>query len=353
MSVPELDEHPTAAVSPEPRPAVALSAAQATAQKLLGGPERRRRWKAFFVLAAMAGLVGAGAAPPPLGLLLPVWNDPTLHEAVFGSPAVVAWLVFLGVFLIGMGGFARSFTLAFFEGIVTGAPATGGYRQWLRPGVAHFAWSAACTLPLYALLFLGEALITHQTVAEITRVSSIPESTEAELMSLFVTAGLKFFLVLLPWVLVTLPAMVAVYELTPAGMVLWQTGPAAAFGRVFRQWKRRPLRFAGYFGFRYLLQFAGNSLALVALIPCLLVTAPVTAPLVAGGWAAAGHLGGTSTGAGAAVATVSCLVAAVVLYCALCVALLPFTVVLNAFALRWLELLPVEERIASGPLRGE
>lgn len=321
----------------EPRsPSVKLAAATAleSTQRLLTGAGRGARWRALVVLAAMAGLVGAGAAPPPLGLLQPVWVDPTLHHSVFDHGGVVAGLVFLALFLLFMGGFGRSFTLGFHHALLTGQPHPSSYRPYLRAGVAHFVWSSACSLPLYALLFGGEAVVAHDAIVQFTRQLASASSTDTELLTLALGAFLKFLLVLIPWTLLTLPLMVSLYELVPATMVLANLGPVEASRLVFRAAAQAPKAFAAYWGLRYLLQLAGNLAALLALAPCLLVSSPVVGPLVGGGWQLSRAWGGPGTPAGAAALTVGVLFAAIALYCTLCAALLPVSVFLNGIALQ-------------------
>jgi hypothetical protein len=189
-------------------------------------------------------------------------------------------------------------------------------------------------LPLYVALFAAEAVVTRHTTDQLTALISAPNATEAELIVLLLSAVFKFLLVLAPWTLVTLPAMASMYELVPAVMVRRGTGVLAA-GRLLRELaKKSPRRFLGYVGARYLLQLAGNAIALVALIPCLVISAPAVVPLAGGGWWASSALGGMVTNAGAATLTVGILFAAVALYCVLCAALLPVSVFLYAFTLR-------------------
>lgn len=323
-----------ASSAPPPSVGRAVAASLEAAQRLLLGPGWRARWKALVVLAAMAGLVGAGTAPPPLGLLQPVWADPALHRSVFGHRGVVASLIFLALFLIFMGGFGRSFTLGFFEGLRTGAPERRSYRRHLQEGVAHFLWSSALSLPLYALLFAGEAVVAHDALAQLTAQLGAATSTDTELMTLVLQAIGKFLLVLVPWALITLPAMVTIYELTPATMVSTGLGPAAAFRRVWAFAGRWPKAFSAYVGVRYLLQILGNLVALLALLPSLLISSPLIGPLLGVGWQVGYALGGPRVAGGAAVLTTGTLFAAVVLYCALCTVLLPVSVFLNSVAVQ-------------------
>ncbi|HEU4754585.1 MAG TPA: hypothetical protein VFU47_15860 [Armatimonadota bacterium] len=308
-----------------------LTAAFGDMQRLLGGPGRGRRWKALAALAAMAGIVGAGAAPPPLGMLAPLGSDARAREVAAQAPWLLPLLLFLALFLTGMGAFARSFGLAFVHGIATARPDLRDYRAHLKAGSAHFWWSSALTIPLYLLLFGGEAAVTHGLYQQLLGAADL---TDQQITSLLLTAAGEFLLVLLPWTLLTLPAMVLMYELTPAAMVLTGAGPARACGLALSAGRKRAGAFAGYLGVRFLLQLLGNTVAFAALLPCLLVSAVLTLPLTLGGWALSGALGGPGTSGGAVAATTAGLLSLVVLYCVLCAALLPVSVVLNAFALR-------------------
>lgn len=283
----------------------------------------------------MAGLVGVGATPPPLGLVQPLWVDPALHHTLFDNRGLVTSLVLLALFLILMGGIGRSFTLGFLRGLATGNPDAGSYRDYLRAGAAHFIWSSALTLPLYGLLFGSEALVAHDTLAQIIRELAVPTSTDAQLLALSLHAVSKFLLVLLPWTLFTLPVMVTVYELTPATMVTSGLGPVPAFRRVVAAAAKLPGTFATYMGVRYLLQFAGNLAAFLVLLPCLLVSSPIVGTLVGGGWQLSRMLGGPSSAGGAAVLTVGVLFAAIALYITLCAALMPVSVFVNGVAVHW------------------
>lgn len=325
------------AVPPPPSLGRVVAAALDRTQRLLTGPGKARRWRVLILLAAMAGLVGVGAAPPPLGLLQPVWADPTLHHTVFDNPGPVGGLIFLALFLLLMGGFGRSFTLGFFRGLTTGEPDAGSYRAYVHAGVAHFVWSSALTVPLYLVLFGGEALVAHDALAQLTRQLSSPTSTDAELTLLLLRAVGSFVMVLVPWTLLTLPLMVTFYELTPAVMVIRGLSPAAACRHVLAVARKHPRRFLAYLGVRYLLQFAGNLVALVALLPCLVISSPVTGVLGGGGWQLSRLLGGPSTAAGAAVLTVGVLFAVIALYCTLCAALLPVSVFVNSLAVEVME----------------
>lgn len=319
-----------------PSIARALAAALETTQKLLTGTDRGRRWKALTLLAAMAGLVGTGATPPPLGLVLPLWSDPSLHHALFDNRGLITSLVLLALFLILMGGIGRSFSLGFLRGLVTGNPNVSSYRDYLRAGGAHFVWSAALTLPLYGLLFGTEALVAHDTLAQITRELAVPTSTDAQLMALALRSVSMFLLVLIPWTLFTLPMMVTVYELVPATMVTSGLGPVPAFRHVVAAAAKLPGAFATYLGVRYLLQFVGNLAAFLALLPCLLVSSPIVGTFVGGGWQLSRMLGGPGSPGGAALLTIGVLFAAIALYVTLCAALLPVSVFVNGVAVHWM-----------------
>ncbi|MFN3651393.1 MAG: hypothetical protein ACK47B_17595 [Armatimonadota bacterium] len=311
----------------------AFSAALASTQGLLARPEGRRRWRALALIAAMAGIVGAGAQPPPLGMLLPVWEEPLAREALLSDPVVVGSTLFLAVLLLGMSVVARSFTFAFLEGIVTRAPRAGRFRAYLRPGARHFWWSSGFSVPLYAVLFAAEGAITHRAYQELLRTPNL--TNEQAWGMLFGAVGL-FFVVLVPWMFLTLPAMVLLYELVPAAMLGGGAGPMRSCRRVLAAAGRCPGRFLGYLGVRTLMQVAGNMAAGVALLPCAAVTLLLCSPLLAGGWWLTGAVGGAATAPGAAVLSVVVLVTLVVLYCFLCWALVPISLLLNGMAFHFL-----------------
>jgi hypothetical protein len=329
-----MSQEPAASISPfAQRPALsALTQAFGTTQALLTGQEGRRRWRALALLAGMAGLVGAGAAPPPLGLLQPAWTDSAFRETL-STPAVGGGLCLTALLLLGMAAVARAFTFAFLETVLGAEPRVSRFRAHLRRGAAHFLWSSALSIPLYGLLFAGEWQVTHATY---DRLLTAPNLTDDVVTGIFLAAFGKFLLVLAPWTLLTLPAMALMYELTPAAMLRYGGGPLHGCGRVLAAARKEPGRFGRYVALRVLLQVLGNAAALVALVPCALGAALVCAPLLAGGWALTNALGGLATGAGAAAATVSVLLSAVVLYGLLCAALLPVSVLLNAFALHFM-----------------
>lgn len=316
----------------------ALADAFGGMRKLLSGPGRRERWRRFTGLAAMAGIVGAGAAPPPLGLLQPVWTDPTLRQSVLGNHVIVGLALFLAVFLVLMGGFARSFTFGFLEGIVEGEPRLASFRSYLGAGTAHFVWSSLLTVPLYLLLFAGESLATHDVYQQIPRIleragTASDAQVSGEMMAVFLLAALKFLLVLVPWTLLTLPLMVLMYELTPAAMLLQRVGPAAGCGRVLRLAGSRARLFWGYLGVRFFLQIVGNLAAVIALVPSLLAAGILSLPILGITWGLASMLGPASPG-GVGVTTVGALLSAILLYCILCAALVPVSLLLNGLALR-------------------
>jgi hypothetical protein len=217
----------------------------------------------------------------------------------------------------------------------------------VRAGAAHFAWSSALSIPLYLLLFGGEALVTRDTLAQITGALSAATTTDTELVGLALTASARFLLVLVPWTLATLPVMVTLYELVPAAMTLSALTPRPAFRRVMALAARHPKQVSLYFVLRYVLQLVGNLGALLALLPCVLVSSPVLAAMLAGGWQLSRRLGGLGASAGVAVFTVCVLAAAVVLYGTLCAALLPISVFINTTALEFLRQASSEP--SSGP----
>jgi hypothetical protein len=291
------------------------------------------------LLAAMAGVVGAGAAPPPLGLLYPVWTEPAYREALSANDTVLWIGAFLAVFLTVMAAFARSFGLAFVAGIRSGSPSLGDYRRYLRSGAWHFMWSSAFTVPLYLLLFAGEAAVTHHGYQRLLGAAAL---SDAELVALVAELGMRFVAVLLPWSLLTLPAMVLMYELTPAAMLSTGCGPARSCLLLLRGALKRPAAAAAHLGVRLLLQVLGSTVALLAMLPGTLAAAVLSLPITAVGWLLCSALGGIATGPGAAVATGAGLLTLVVLYCILCTALVPVSVLINAYAVRTVEALGIE-----------
>jgi hypothetical protein len=319
-----------------------LTGAFGTTSRLLSGKGGRRRWRELAVLAAMAGIVGAGAAPPPLGLLQPVWEAPEVRQVLAENGWILVTVTALALFLVFMGAVARSFTFAFLQGIRTGDPRAAEFRRHLNPGAAHFAWSSALTVPLYLVLWGGEAWVTHGVYTRFLDLLAQPDTPPAELMGLLGAGTGQFLLVLLPWTLLTLPAMVVMYELTPAAMLVEGVGPGKGFGRVVRAAGRCPGLFAGYLGVRLLLQLMGSVAAFIALIPCLFLSAVLSAPLLGVGWLLFNTLGGPASPGAICAATVTTLLSAVIFYCVLCAALIPVSVLLNAYAVHFVERMKAE-----------
>ena len=309
----------------------AFTAALSDVQRLLGGGNGRRYWRELAVLAITAGLVGVGAQPPPLGLLQPLLSDSTLRANLSQSmaPSIPA-LLLLGGGLLLLLPFSRAFTMAFVAGVLKGEPDRGGWRSFVGPGIAHFLWSSALTLPLYALLFAAELEVTGGAWESLLRAD------ERSMLLVLLAAVGKFLLVLLPWVVLTLPVMVTLYELTPVEMVRGGGGPARACGAALRTARTRGAAFAGYLGVRLALQVAGTVLASIALVPCLAVSGIVGGPLLGLCWLAAGALGSTKSGPGAAAMTVGVLGWTIPLYCLVCTVLVPVSTLLFAFAARFL-----------------
>ena len=312
---------------PAATPLLALRAAFDTTRGLLSGAGLRRRWLQLAGLAVMAGLVGAGAPCPPLGLLEPAWEDPSVRQSVLGNPWVLGLLAVLALFLVGIGGFGRSFTLAFLRGIRNGDPQLRGYRSYLRAGVAHYAWSSALSIPLYLLLFGLEWRASRLNWARLLAAAG------GDVQPLVIGWGLEMVLLLVGWTLLTFPLMIWIYELTPSVMVLEGLGPLSAAGHVAAVARKRPARFWGYIGLRFMLQVVGNSAAGLMMLPALLLSSVVAGPLLGAGWVANGALGGWSTPGGAAAGSVSILLALAVLYAVICSLLVPVSLLVNAFAL--------------------
>jgi hypothetical protein len=305
----------------------ALSAALGTTQRLLSGPGAGKRWKELAVIAAMAGVVGVGVQPPPLGLLQPVWGDLHLRQQLRSAMAPFApALLFLALLLLLMGPVARAFAFLLMEGVASGSPRGKEYRRFLGAGGRHFVWSSLFTLPLYVLLFGAEAQVTRKGWEEML---SVPQDRIAPVFAL--TLG-KFVMVLIPWMVLTLPAMAALYELTPAAMAAGGLGPMRGFRRVWDQALRAPARFGTYAALRLGLQLAGSTVALIALAPCLALSALLSAPILGVGWAVCRAAGGWTTPLGAGAAAIAALLGLVVLYLTVCAALAPVSVLLYAFA---------------------
>ncbi len=318
----------------------ALPLAIGDAQRLFGGTEGRRRWRSLALTAVMAGAVGVGVQPPPLGLLHPVWSDPATRDTALQSVRpLMPLLALLTVMLIGFAIWARSFALALIESLLRPHPQPlsceergaakvarsaenpASYRGYVKAGAAHFVWSACWSVPLYALLFAMEAGTTQASWERILRAS------EAEVGPLLIQALLGFVAVLFPWIVLSLPMMVFQYELTPVVMVRRGTGPLAASREVFRRVRTCPNVFAGYYVGRTLLQFIGAGLMTAAAVPCLLVSALLASPILAGGGILSSLSGGWNTGVGAALGSATILLSCAVFYCVICVVLLPLTAV--------------------------
>lgn len=316
-------------------PLLALRAAFDTTRGLLSGPGLRRRWLQLAGLTVMAGLVGAGAPCPPLGLLEPAWEDPAARQSVFGNPWVLGLLGALALFLIGIGGFGRSFTLAFLRGIRDGDPQLRGYRTYLRAGAAHYAWSSALSVPLYLLLFGLEWRASRLHWARLLAAAG------GDVQPIVLSWALEMVLLLVTWTLLTFPLMIWIYELTPSVMVLQNVGPLRAAGHVASMARKGPGRFWGYIGLRLLLQVVGNSAAGVMMVPALLLSSVVAGPLLGLGWLANGALGGWSSPGGAGAGSISVLLSLAVLYAVICSLLVPISLLVNAFALHtvhgWLQ----------------
>lgn len=309
-----------------------LSGALRETQELLSGPGGRTLCRRLGVLAAMAGVVGVGIQPPPLGLLHPVWATPETRDNLVEAIAPLWWiLVALIVLLLIAAAVSRSFTLAFIAALRGGDPSAGSFRRHLGAGLRHFAWSSAFTLPLYAALFWGEAGVTGDAYR---RLMDAPED---QLTAILAGAAVRFLLILVPWALLTLPVMVTLYELTPAAMVARGSGAGAAFRAVLASARKTPASFAGYFALRAGLQIAGGSILLIAFLPCAAIAALVCSPVLGAGWMLMHAAGGPGTPGGAAAISLVAAIALTVLYVLVCTAMAPLSAVLYLFALRMLQ----------------
>jgi len=322
----------------KPSPAGCFTAAMARTQELLRGPDGRRRWRGYAFLSVMSGSVAVGAQPPPLGLLQPLWANREIRNTLLGDARVVVGFIVLAAVLIGFGVVARAFTLTFMEGLMTGAPTAGRSRSHFRAGAAHFAWSSALSIPLYLILFAAEWLVTHQSMAGYERILADPSAGEAELMGLLAGGMLGFLAVLLPWVIVTLPLMVWMYELTPAVMLRDRSGPVVASRVALGEISALGAPLYGFL--RLTLQLVGGMLSGIALAPAIVVAGVLGSPFLLAAWFVPPALGGWSTGAGGAIGVASLLLAVVILYCVLCALLVPLTTTVLSVPLAAVRVLP-------------
>lgn len=313
--------------SPAATPLLALRAAFDTTRGLLSRPGLRGRWLQLAGLAVMAGLVGAGAPCPPLGLLEPAWEDPAVRQSVLGNPWVLGLLAALALFLVGIGGFGRSFTLAFIRGIRDRDPELRGYRRYLPAGAAHYAWSSALSIPLYLLLFGLEWRASRLNWARLLAAAG------GDIQPIMLGWALEMGLLLVTWTLLTFPLMIWIYELTPSVMVLREVGPVRAAGQVAAAARKKPARFWAYIGLRFMLQVVGNSAAGLMMLPALLLSSVAAAPVLGLGWLANGALGGWTSAGGAGVGSVAILLSLAILYAVICSLLVPISLLVNAFAL--------------------
>lgn len=298
----------------------ALPAAIGDVQRLFSGPEGRRTWRRLAWTAIMAGAVGVGVQPPPIGLLHPVWSDPSSRETALTSiRSALPQLVLLGSALFGFALWARSYSLALVDALLSASDRSAVSKRYRAAGAGHFLWSTAITFPLYALLFAMEAVSTQASWERLLQAG------DAEAFRILAQALIGFLAVLFPWVVLTLPVMVFQYELVPVVMVRHGSGPLQAAGAALRAIGVAPGRFVAYFGGRIVLQLIGAGLMTVVAIPSLLLSAVLASPLIGGGWALTAAAGGWGTGPGAAVGSVTVLLGCAAFYCVTCAALLPLT----------------------------
>jgi hypothetical protein len=265
----------------------ALSGAIGDVQGLFSGPGRFRRWRELAALAMLAGIVGVGIQPPPLGLLEPAWAAHDLRAALLqtlGPWALI--LLALAVLLLAAAACSRAFLLRFVDccsrtGFAPSAPTTSGREAsglspgrpgYVRPGLLHFAWSSALTLPLYLVLWGLEWRLAGEGYSRLLRVP------DAEIAAVAVGLVLKFLAVLVPWAVVTLPAMVYLYELTPAGMVVEGGDLGRGRQRAAACIRAAPGQFVAYSLLRMLVQAVGTGLAALALLPGLALGLLVNLP---------------------------------------------------------------------------
>jgi hypothetical protein len=265
----------------------ALSGGIADVQRLLSGPGRFGRWRELAVMAMLAGIVGVGIQPPPLGLLEPAWGTRDLRGALLRTAGPWApVLLALAVLLLVAAAYSRAFLLRFVECCSRSGHGSGarldpdsegprllhGHASYVRPGLLHFAWSSALTLPLYAVLWGFEAWLAGEGYLRLL------QAPDAEIAAVVLALVLKFLAVLAPWVLVTLPGMVYLYELTPAAMVLEGGDLDRGRRRAAIRIRVAPRGFVVYYLLRLLVQAVGTSLAALALLPGLLLALLLNLP---------------------------------------------------------------------------
>lgn len=248
----------------------ATAATQQWLPKLL-----RREGHPLLLAAAAAGLAGAGVQPPPLGLLQAVLEEPRNFDLPHPGPALLLTGALAAAALLAAAVLARCFSFNFAAQALE-APRSPAFIR--SAGWRHFWGASLLTAPLYLLLFAGEAIAARRIY------SGLLEASEAERLPVLLSGLMIFAAVLLPWVLLTLPAMQLLYELIPVEMLadepprFWKAGRAIvtrirAHGRAYG---RLVL-------LRLVIQVAGSLLlglsALAAAAAALLLTGPPAALL--------------------------------------------------------------------------
>ncbi len=316
-----------------PRPDSLLTAAVNEARALLAGKAGRRRWGTFAGIAAMAGIAGVGAPPPPVGLLMPALDTQPVREALSSSPLPAVLLTALGVVLLAFGAVARAFSFALLTGMRSGNPAWTDWRRHLKAGTAHYIWAGLLSAPFYALLFAAEVAATHGLGTRISgQLETATDESAAQLMWTVIGAVLRFFAVLAPWVLLTLPLFVFLYELVLVLQERDGLGPVAAAREVLRIARRPGNQLRTYLGYRILVQFAAGPINLLALLIAVVLSALPSALLGGLGYVLATYLGGPTSSAGAGVMSFFGLLAAIPLYLALCLVLTPLSLTVFGLA---------------------
>lgn len=260
--------------SEAPSPIAALGSAVNHARELLTGAGAWSRWRTLWLHASLAGIVGVGVQPPPLGLLEPVWSEPEARADLLRDlTAHAPLLLVLSLVLLGALATVRGFLLAFVTDVVKGgAESAARSSGHLVGGVRHFIWSSAWTLPLYFVLFAAEWLTAARGYQKLLI------APDQELLPVILAVLAQFLVILVPWVFLTLPAMCLMYELTPVGMILWSQPPSAAASRVLRGLARRPRAALGYFSLRLLIQCLGSAVGGLAASVAAILGGAVAAP---------------------------------------------------------------------------
>lgn len=314
-----------------PSVAADLAGAAAETRALLFGPHRGSR-RRLWLLAMMGGVVGVGAQPPPFGLLAPLLEDAHVRAAAAEQPLVLPLSMALLVLLVALLPVARAFLHTFAEAVLLPGVPHRPWHGWLWRGTEHAVLASLATLPLYGLLFFAEAAVTGDTWKRMLN----PALSTTEVGWLAAAGAARFAAVLLPWIALTLPVMVLLYELLPAVVVLQRVGPFQAVRSLLREAVSAPGRWLVFLAARTALQGVGTLAASLAMVLCLPVSLVAGLPIGAAAWGAAAMAGGPTTGGGAAAISVAVLLWSTVLYALLTAMLLPVSTYIYVLAGRML-----------------